>query len=583
MRWVATLGLMVLLVFLVVFVSGSGCGSDSDLVVDAGEATWSSSPLPSPLFSTTSSKLRATEVRPEISEPSVLRRFVVLTTPNERIVPGQGDRLLKARGWLDHQHRTSGTVGLPAQSRALFHVTYRAHEALWRATVDQLRAYPQDTWVSSFPFLSATLSHKGAFVKALASCRASTGVDHCGVAHPVSYYYHPSEVSRTHPSSSSSSSFSSLQPTQPPLNASDLLTLLSFVKRVLEPEEQRMNDGAVQPWVFKDTSQGAFGGRGMRVLPSTARLAEFLVSPAAPSQGLVQQYLTSPLLVDGFKSSPALYFLVTDLDPLRIYLFDVSTQAIVVSADPNVPPDPSAPSDALHGHVTNIDANHARDTFSKYDDDPTRGTLRSLAWYREHLSQTLGAERAELLLRQMTDQIVRSVMAALPRVLPSFSQLRPEVSRMKFYHLLRADFQISQGLAPFLFEINQIPLHDCDAGKRFYDKIPRWRCGDYDTYRDTIFRMTGILDDHYDRKLRALEGLLQPALSRPRSPRLLSAAARAAYHEMAIRIQQLPISLVYPLQHTTSEYDPLIGPGMTGWDPDDLEAISNLVDAFVPL
>jgi hypothetical protein len=516
-------------------------------------------------------------VLPEVSPPGArqLSKYQVLTTPQERLQHGVGDRLLKPLGWQELSYpqlpptlspssspssSSSSSSSSDRQQRLFMHITHRAHENTWWQALSVMRKYPADTWVSSFPFLSFIISHKGEFVRDLLACNATVGVPNCGVFHPVSYYYYPVDAA--------TAAVLATWQQAPWRNISSLPDLQSLLRAQYLPRD--VTDP--QCWVYKEVHQDAFGGRGLEVFLSTAALLEFLGKQNARASGLIQEYVADPLLVDGHKASPAIYFLVTSLRPLQLYFFDMPTQAIVIAADPFVSPKHAATS---RGHVTNIDSNFKQPTFSKFDFDKTQGTLRAMEWYfDDYLPRTFPRPRVELLWSQLLDQVIRSVGAALPRMQERLQQLATtRLGHFRYFHLMRADFQLTDTLTPYILEINQIPLHDCDAGRSFYQKIPRWRCDDYDTYRDAMYKLVGLTDDRFHDKIEHLTSLLTAHLNRtaaassgtfsdPSSSTIpVRQLAIFVYEQLAQRVFDLPLTLSYPTLASPAyhQYDDLMG------------------------
>jgi hypothetical protein len=88
---------------------------------------------------------------------------------------------------------------------------------------------------------------------------------------------------------------------------------LPLERQAFEHEYARSSGGSGSLWIVKPAE--AANGAGVRLLESLADL------PSERERWLVQRYIERPLLLDGRKFDMRLFALVTNVWPLRIYLF----------------------------------------------------------------------------------------------------------------------------------------------------------------------------------------------------------------------------------------------------------------------
>ena len=72
-------------------------------------------------------------------------------------------------------------------------------------------------------------------------------------------------------------------------------------------------------WLAKPS--GSKNGRGIKVLEDAS--AALTAGAEARAGVLIQEYVYPPFLTDGLKSSIRLYVACTDIEPLRLYIYDV--------------------------------------------------------------------------------------------------------------------------------------------------------------------------------------------------------------------------------------------------------------------
>ena len=96
---------------------------------------------------------------------------------------------------------------------------------------------------------------------------------------------------------------------------------------------------------------------------------------------IVQEYLTNPYLLDGFKFDLRIYALVTSCDPLRAFIYNnglvrLGTEEYQEPTEQNI--------DHLYMHLTNYSVNKKNKKYDEGDNSGETGTKRSLKYLFEY-------------------------------------------------------------------------------------------------------------------------------------------------------------------------------------------------------
>jgi len=126
-------------------------------------------------------------------------------------------------------------------------------------------------------------------------------------------------------------------------------------------------------WIYKPSSGSC--GRGIRLVTGTMNVEKLL-----KKQGVIQRYLGSPLLINGYKFDLRLYVAVTSLDPLKIWMYQ---EGLVRFATEKY----SCKSSTMKKtkmHLTNYSLNKDSENYVKNMDSPspkrkTKGRKQSLS------------------------------------------------------------------------------------------------------------------------------------------------------------------------------------------------------------
>ncbi|KAG5454498.1 Tubulin polyglutamylase ttll7 [Clonorchis sinensis] len=134
---------------------------------------------------------------------------------------------------------------------------------------------------------------------------------------------------------------------------------------------------------------------------------------------VVQEYISNPLLIDGFKCDLRVYVLLTSCDPLRIFIYNEGL--VRLGTEKYVPP--SKPNgDSMYMHLTNYAVNKRN---AGYDKSPgeTDGSKRSFTFLDQYLRHTCRIDPSTV-WRNIRDLIVKTMAIAAPHLLHSYRMCR---------------------------------------------------------------------------------------------------------------------------------------------------------------
>ncbi|GAB0092904.1 tubulin polyglutamylase TTLL13 [Sergentomyia squamirostris] len=190
-------------------------------------------------------------------------------------------------------------------------------------------------------------------------------------------------------------------------------------------------------------------GKGIRLcrnLRTTSMTQEKLIC---------QEYVKNPLLIDGFKFDMRIYVLITDLDPLRIFVYNEGLARLATKTykQPSI-----HNSGNMFMHLTNYSLNKRSQSFSS---DTESGSKRTFAILQRILEEN-GHDVQEI-WKKIDDVIIKTILS-------SYSNLK-HISRATFHNrlihspafeILGFDIIIDKHLKPLVLEVNQSPSFHTD-------------------------------------------------------------------------------------------------------------------------
>ena len=203
--------------------------------------------------------------------------------------------------------------------------------------------------------------------------------------------------------------------------------------------------------------------------------ANFIVKPEAMSQGkgifitkrfdqidpsehlVVQKYIKNPYLIDEHKFDFRVYVLVTNVHPLRIFLFReglarFASEKYKLKAFNN-------PFIHLTNYAINKDnANYATDA----NVNASTGHKRSL----DSIFVRMGREGVDIeqLKAKMRDMIVKTLISIQPDLVHHYRTSQPsDIYNNMCFEILGFDILIDSNGNPWLLEVNHAPSFNCDT------------------------------------------------------------------------------------------------------------------------
>ena len=173
---------------------------------------------------------------------------------------------------------------------------------------------------------------------------------------------------------------------------------------------------------------------------------------------VAQQYLPSPLLVDGYKFDMRLYVVVVSCSPLRVLLFKEGLARFCT--EPYRAPTESNLGDTFM-HLTNFAINKHHSEF-EIDESGEGGSKRSLSSLMSYLRAAgYPADRIWLNIKAV---IVKTLLAVQPQLRNTYHQiLGDDNTGFSCFEILGFDILLDRKARPWLLEVNHAPSFACGS------------------------------------------------------------------------------------------------------------------------
>ncbi|KAL1510977.1 hypothetical protein AB1Y20_005802 [Prymnesium parvum] len=218
----------------------------------------------------------------------------------------------------------------------------------------------------------------------------------------------------------------------------------------LEPLKSWMLSQKRKPTVIVKPDSGC-QGRGIFLTKSIDQVLDV-------EGAVAQQYLPSPLLVDGYKFDLRLYVLVVSCSPLRVLLFKDGLARFCTER--YRPPTEANMEDAFM-HLTNFAINKHHDDFT-IDEGGDGGHKRSisslLAYLKEH------GYASDRIWNNIKALVVKTMLAVQPHLSHVYhSLLGDDNTGFSCFEILGFDVILDKKGKPWLLEVNHAPSFSCGS------------------------------------------------------------------------------------------------------------------------
>jgi len=181
---------------------------------------------------------------------------------------------------------------------------------------------------------------------------------------------------------------------------------------------------------------------------------------------VAQRYLHKPLLIEGYKFDMRIYVVVTNVDPLRVFLF--RDGLIRLCTEKYIEPRGSNLQNSFM-HLTNYAINKSNEGFVQNSEASSDGTgsKRSLKWFYNWIEELHGAQATQTLQDGITDIFCKALVAVNPLLKHSYKSSIKHSSTNDLnsccFEILGFDIMVDQNLKPWLIETNHHPSLSCDS------------------------------------------------------------------------------------------------------------------------
>ena len=210
-----------------------------------------------------------------------------------------------------------------------------------------------------------------------------------------------------------------------------------------ERKELRMAmAGRKEVWIAKPTASSCGDGISLETRFSQIKMGKSVLS--------VQKYISNPLLINGLKFDLRLYVLMTNIDPLTIYLYE---DGIVRFATKQYSINKEDIDDKFI-HLTNYSINKRNEDF-EFNEAPEE--LSGHKWSLKMLWRYLEGEKIDYapIWEEIKDIIVKTILSGYNSMKTMFDE--DVSSDYNCYKLFGFDVMLDKSLKPWLLEVNNFP------------------------------------------------------------------------------------------------------------------------------
>ncbi|GLC65380.1 hypothetical protein PLESTF_000287300 [Pleodorina starrii] len=205
-------------------------------------------------------------------------------------------------------------------------------------------------------------------------------------------------------------------------------------------------------------------GRGIRLVQGgKEEVVTRVLSEMATPNVVAQHYLSSPLLIHGYKFDLRIYALVLSCDPLRVFLFHEGLARICTE---KYSPPKASNLDVSFMHLTNYAVNKKNEAFvaavAANGDGGEDASKWCLAQLRQYIT-SLGHDYDKV-WSDIGDLIIKSLCSVQPILRNNYrSVLPPDNDGFSCFEILGYDIMLDDQLRPWLIEVNHSPSFNIDS------------------------------------------------------------------------------------------------------------------------
>ena len=193
-------------------------------------------------------------------------------------------------------------------------------------------------------------------------------------------------------------------------------------------------------WIVKPSASSR--GRGIHILTNEDEVPQ--------KDGIVQKYIYKPLLILKRKFDIRLYVLITNIEPLRIYIHKSGMARFCTHEY-----DPNGTTDDLQMHLTNFSVNKEDDHFVRCNDknESVNNSKWSLDFFLKYMDKN--GHDSNMLMKEFERISIATVIAGMCKIKEKHLQLIPH--RHTSYEMYGIDIMLDEDMKGYLVEINISP------------------------------------------------------------------------------------------------------------------------------
>ncbi|KAL1451170.1 hypothetical protein WDU94_003457 [Cyamophila willieti] len=171
---------------------------------------------------------------------------------------------------------------------------------------------------------------------------------------------------------------------------------------------------------------------------------------------ILQEYISNPFLIDGFKFDFRIYTLITSCDPLRIY---THSDGLVRFATVKYEPPCARNLSKIHMHLTNYSLNKGALSFIQDDEVGSKRKICTMnAWFTRNGYDT------NQIWERIDDVIVKTILAGVPNMKEKYNVSYSRHNyRSACFQILGFDILLDDQLRPYVIEVNHSPSFHTDT------------------------------------------------------------------------------------------------------------------------